>query len=270
MKELLNLEQREEGSTSDRVIILKSVFANKGSRFTVQPAKDPVKNWFLGIPRLSEDQKKTLEYFATPESKLVLTDGYKFDLNDPIQKANWDWVKHCACVCDSFDAAQRTPNAQFYVHIPGREARQSNDEATLRYRAVKHVMEDSPSHYENRALLLDRDMSGESPDEVKQFLLETAERTPRKIIAAYEAKDLGIKLLVIRAEQKGILVKKDGVVTFGPHILGVSIDSAIAFLRSPEHKTILDLLSKDVENSLEIEAETTGKEKKSYNFNKKG
>ena len=265
-KDLLTLEQLEEGTPTDKIIILKSVFKN--GKYTVQPAKNPDKNWFHGVPRLSEDQKKTLDYYVTPESKITLVDGITFDLSDEVQAANWNWVKHCATVCDSFEEVQRTPGAQFYVFMAGREARVANKVSDLKYRAQKHIMEDSPLNYENRALVLDSDLTGESPEEIKQFLLGIAEKQPVRIIAAYEAKDLSIKLLFIRAEKAGSIIQRDGMYLFGNTILGTSRDASIALLRTKENNEILSLLEQEVKNKLILDAESSSSKPKTYNFNK--
>jgi len=254
----------EETEKKD-IIVLKSVFKN--GKYTVQPAKDPKTNWFHGIKRLSEDQKRNLKFWTSPDSKLTLVDGIEFDLNDEIQAANWEWVKHLPCVAMDFDSCQKTPSAQFYVHIAGREAREANKATDLKFRAMKYIMEDSPSEYENRALLLDNDLTGESPEEIKTVLLGIAERQPTRIIAAYEAKNSNIKLLYIKAKQRNIIEQKDGVITFGSYILGVNQDSAIAFLQAKEHDQILKLLEKDVEVHIDLEGASSSKSKQ-YNFSK--
>jgi hypothetical protein len=278
-KDLLTAEQLENGTSSDKLIVLKSVFKN--GKYTVQPAKDLVKNWFHGVPRLSEDEKKKLDYFTTPDSKLILIDGMEFDLNDPVAVENWKWVKHLPCVAMSFEEAQKTPSAQFYVYIAGREAREANKNSDLKFKAIRYIMEDSPVNYENRALILDNDLAGESPEEIKKILIEIAERQPTRVIAAYEAKNLSIKLLYLKARQKGIVKSQDGMILFGSNVLGVNQEGALAFLQTKEHSQILDLLEKEVEisNSLELSSKTEDfKETKSnnkdnknfnWNFNKK-
>jgi len=260
------IDQIENGTAADKIITLKSVF--KAGKFTVQPAKDPTKNWFHGVPRLSEDEKKNLNYWTSPDSKLVLQDNYEFDLNDEIHAANWKWVKHLPCIAMSFEEAQKTPSAQFYVYIAGREAREANKTSDLKYNAIKYIMEDSPVNYENRALILGSDLAGESPEEIKKILIEIAERQPTRVIHAYEAKNLSIKLLYLRAKQKGIIKMQDGMILFGSNVLGVNEEGALASLQSTDHKEMLKLLGDEVETSLRLESDETGKSKKSWNFNK--
>jgi hypothetical protein len=172
-------------------------------------------------------------------------------------------------VAMSYDECQKSRQAQFYVHIAGREAREQNKISDFKYKAMKHIMEDSPVNYENRALILDNDLSGESPEEIKKILLDIAARQPLRIIAAYEAKNLNIKLLYLQAMQRNILEQKEGMILFGSNILGVNMEGALAYLQTKEHNKILELLEKEVETSVALMAESNpGKAKKAYNFNK--
>ena len=73
-----SLEQLEQGTPTDKVIRLKSVY--KIGKTTMQPVADG-HGWYKGIPRLSEDDKKALKYWAEPTSKFTIKDGTTFDLN---------------------------------------------------------------------------------------------------------------------------------------------------------------------------------------------
>ena len=272
MKEAQNMvdsiDQLENGTPGDLIITLKGVFS-KSIKCTVQPSRDKERGWFHGVPRLSEDQKKDLSYFTTPDSKLVLVDGMTFDLRDEVQKANWEWVKHSNMVAMSYDECQRSSQAQFYVHISGREAREANKISDFKYKAMKYIMEDSPTNYENRALILDNDLAGESPEEIKKILVDIATRQPLRVIAAYEAKNLNIKLLYLQAVQRNIIKKEEGMMLFGSTILGMNMEGALAFLQTKDHFKILEMLEKEVEVSVALMSESNpGKPKKNYNFNK--
>ena len=72
----------------------------KTGKTTVQPVKDGM-GWYLGVPRLSEEDKRKLTHWAEPESKFVLKDGVTFDLTDNAQKITWDWVKHSPCIAEN-------------------------------------------------------------------------------------------------------------------------------------------------------------------------
>jgi hypothetical protein len=263
-----DIEQLENGLTSDKIITLKGVF--KGGKHTVQPAYNPTKGWWEGIPRVSEDEKKGMTYCPDKFSKLVLTDGCQFDLTNEIDVANWKWVKHLKEVAMSFDAVQNTPQAMFYVHLEGREARESNSVVEIRYKATKLIMEDSPVNYENRALILGSDLSGESPESIKKFLLEQAHDKPHLVIACYEAKDQGIRLAYLKARKFNIVEERDGVIMFGSNVMGVSDAGAIAFLQTKENSHVLDILTSEVSNRIALlnSGETAESKSAQWNFNK--
>ena len=183
----LNLEQKENGVASDMIITLKN--PNK-TKHTVQPAYDPNVRWYAGIPRLADDDKKGLEYYTEPESRITLYDGIEFDLSKDVDKQNWDWLKHTKEVAADFETFTKSPTATFYVYIEGREAKNKNKRSALTYEATKFVMEDSPTQYEDRALLLGFDMGGDNPEVIKEFLLEQANdiKTAKKVIEIYTSK----------------------------------------------------------------------------------
>jgi hypothetical protein len=247
------IEQLENGTIADRVIEIKAVY--KTTKQTVQPAFDPKTKWWAGVERLSEEQKKERDYYVVVgettsdrvhlNTKITLKDGLIFDLNNPVDKVNWDWVKACPQVAMSFAEAQSS-KALFYVHIEGRESEMRTRTVEKRHEAVKLVLEDPTTNYVNRALLLNMDMEGEQPSVIKDFLLETAEKTPEKIFRIYRDKAMKIHLLYLKGKKMGLVKTdpRDNVVTYGTTILGISDDSAIAYLQSNED--ILMLLEREV------------------------
>jgi hypothetical protein len=268
------IEQLENGTVTDRVIEIKSIY--KSTKQTVQPAFDSKIKWWAGVERLSDDLKKNKEYYVVVgettadrvhlNTKITLKDGLIFDLSNEVDKINWDWVKHCPQVAMSFAEAQSS-KALFYVHIEGRESEMRTRTVEKRHEAVALVLNDPATNYVNRALLLNMDMEGEQPSVIKDFLLETAEKSPEKIFRIYRDKAMKIHLLYLKAK-KMYLVKvdpRDNVVTYGSTILGISDDSAIAYLQSNED--ILMLLERDVNpeyfasKGIEVPASTHVEEK---------
>ena len=246
------IEQLENGTPNDKIIEIRSVYKN--GKQTVQPAWDANTNWWAGVERLSDEIKKTREYYVTVgehkdqarlNTKVVLKHGLRFDLNNLVDRINWAWIKHLDCLAMSFKEAQES-KATWYVHIEGREAEVSVAAKELRFKAMEYVINDPVVNYANRALLLNFDMSGETPSVIKDFLLEVAEKEPKKILHIYRDKSMKINLLYAQAKQKGIIVEStsDGVVKYGVTILGVSPESAIAFLQNNED--LLELLERDV------------------------
>lgn len=267
-------------SISDRdVIILKATAKN--AKHTVQPAFDPKVNWYAGVPRLSEDDKKKLDFWVDKNSKLTLVDNITFDLSNSIDKANWEWVRHCRAVAASVEDLLQSPEAMFYVHIEDREAREKNKKSEIAYKAQKFIMEDSTDNYSGRCLLLGMDMEDQSTELMKEFLLERAKTDAEEIIRIYSSKNLAIQLLFLTAKKQGKIIEANGVLRYGTSILGVSEEASIAFLQEPDNKELVKLMERDVnpqyfgdmktsKTESESTEETESEEpKKNYNFKKK-
>jgi hypothetical protein len=246
------IDQLENGTNSDKVIELRSVY--KQGKHTVQPAWDKRSNWWAGVERLSDEDKKGRKHYITVadkrddgsnNSRFVLENGVTFDLNEPQDKITWAWVKHLPMVAPSFAAAQSS-KAVFYVHIEGREADLSNAFSDLVYQAMKYVMEDPTTNYENRALLLGHDMEGQAPSVVKQFLMDTAKKNPEKIMHIFRSKTMKMDLLYVSAKRLGLITEdhESGNIKYGRQVIGTTEKGAIAFLR--ENSDLLDLLEREV------------------------
>ena len=86
-----------------------------------------------------------------------------------------------------------------------------------------------------------------APDaEVQEYLLNVAAKDPKKIIDLYTGTDMTLRLLLIEAREKGVIVVKNKVFIYADDVvLGVSEDSVLAFLKDPKNKNILQLIKRD-------------------------
>jgi len=257
---MFNEEQIAAGQNK---IVLKSIYKTK---HTVQPAFDPKSGWWAGVKRISDDDKKSLSYYITVgkgsgdserNTTLVLEDGMEFDLANERDAINWEWVQHCKEVANSFEEAQKSKVAMFYVFIEGKEAQKDNARTNEKFEALSAVMADSPVHYENRALLLGNDMIGEEVSVIKRYLLDMAENEPKRVLDAYKSKTLQTQLLFLQAKRAGKIEEVNGVIKYGMHILGVSDDSAIAFLQNPENRELMKLIEREINPEYFEEEEDT-------------
>ena len=247
------IEQLENGTISDQVIEIKSVY--KTGKHTIQPAFDPKLGWWAGVDRLSEKEKEGLNYFVKvglkgeherENTRIVLQDGLTFNLSNEVDRENWKWVKECKDVLAMSYQEAQSSKALFYVHIEGRESEISNKKVELQFKALSLVMEDPMTNYVNRALLLGMDMENERPSTIKEFLLEKAKDKPSDIIRIYEGNTMKLHLLYLMAKKAHkITVGSDNVIKYNEHILGMSDDSAVAYLQS--NKEILGLIERDVQ-----------------------
>lgn len=240
-----NISQLENGTPSDKVIVLKSVF--KQGKTTVMPVPNEM-GWYLGIPRLSEDEKRKLAHWAEPDAKCVLRENKTFDLNDDAQRVTWEWVKHSPCICETKDAVQHTPGAEYYIHLENEEAKKNVSRYELKNKASDYVLNDSPTNYQMRIELLGIEMSGDSPWILKEFLLEQADTNPEKIIAIYCSKDISIKLLLLKALKKNIIrIGEGGLYMYGSNVLGTSEASAVVWMSESDNAEIVKVLQREID-----------------------
>lgn len=245
MEKALNktLEQLENGTPTDRIIVIKSVF--KTGKTTVQPVPDGT-GWYLGVERLSEDQKRGRTHIAEPTSKFLIKDGVTFNLNDEAQKITWEWVKHSPCIALSEDQCQHTPSAEFYVYLENEVAAQSISRRELKYKAIQCIMNDNSVNYPLRAELLGVNMDYAKPIVIKEFLLDQAETVPEKVLAIYEGADVSVRLLLLSARKKGVVIVDDaGFHRYGNVVLGMSEKAAVDWLQDKSHKHIISQIEKD-------------------------
>jgi hypothetical protein len=249
-----SLEQLENGTATDKIIVLKSIF--KQGRLTLQPVMDPKTRWYRGVDRLSEEDKKGLTYWVDPTSKIRLEEGTEFNLNDPIDKLNWQWVKHSPRIASSFEDAQRSKVALFYVHVEEDEAQTRVETSNLLYKAMQFVMEDDSTNYIDMARLMGVDMRGSSPIVVKEYLLTEAKANPQRVVDAYTSNTVSLQLLFYKGLDAGLIKSINGVYKYGNQILGVSIDASVAFMQAAGNASLVEQLE------LEINPEAAAKKVK--------
>ena len=238
-----NLEQLENGTPTDKIIVIKSVF--KTGKTTVQPVTDG-SGWYLGVQRLSDDQKRGLTHWAEPTSKFVIKDGVTFNLNDEAQKITWDWVKYSPCIAPTEEACQHTPGAEFYVYLENEVAAKSISRRELKYKAIKCILDDNSVNYPMRSELLGINMDYATPSVIKDFLLDQAESKPEKILQIYEGADVSVRLLLIKARKKGtIKVDESGFYRYGNVVLGMSEKASVDWLQDRAHKHIIEMIEKE-------------------------
>lgn len=240
------LEQLEaEGAT----IELKAVFKEGGLRLA--PVKDPARpGFYLGVDKLSEDEKKGRSYYVEPEKlTLYIKEGTTFNLSEEVDKINWRWVKHSPHIANSFEEAQQGKYIWFYVHIQERESQNSVTHMESKLKAGNLILADDPINYTSRARLTGMDMRGQKIIDVKEYLLSIASKEPKKIIDAYDEGKVGLRLTLLNALDKGIIDFDGKVYTFNNVTLGMSEDAAVEFISLSRNKQIVELIQRDLETA---------------------
>ena len=256
MKSMSIIEQLENGTSTDKIIEIKSAYKN--GKTTVQPVKDPLNGWYKGLPRLSDEDKKKLNFWAEPSSTFKLYDGVTFDLNNPDQKIIWDWVKFQPCLATSKDAMQHKPNAEFYIHLKNKEAKERISGKLLKHKAVEYVINDEVANYPMRAKLLGMPMDGEDPIAIKDFLLDRAESHASQVVKIYEDKFISLRMLLLNAIDKHIIsIEKTGAYRYGTSYIGMTENTAVEWLNDSYNKTLVAQLEREVNPSYFEDKEKT-------------
>lgn len=270
------------------IIILRSVYGKVGQKYYITPCKDPITGRFPDCIRpinsngdmiLSEEDKKhgTILY---PEDKVfIIEDGTQLDLRDPWQKAQWEAIRNAPIIVESRNARDAKGNllidgakgqglgqyrarygvGELYIENPGVETASRVNRAKLIHEAESWVYNDERG-VEGRltkARLLGKNMRNMSDNDVIEFLIDIAKRDPNKIINLYTGTDTALRITVIDAKDKHVIVSKNKVYMYGDIVLGTTDDAVIAFLSQAKNAKLLELITR--ETYPEYEAKKKGK-----------
>lgn len=227
----LSTQQLENGTPSDRVLVLKAFY--KGDKCTLSPVKD-MNGRYRGIQEnIPESKKLEMGYVPHVESKVKIYDDITIDLNSREWAADWEWMKHCNEIADDFASGQASPGAYFYIYRPGFESAKKVTEAENKVKLMNYVLTDSAENLYNRASILGIDMGSQALSDVKEYLLSMIETEPSRLKAVYESKTFSLELLLMHAIKERVILRRNGVYTFGEILLGVDKKSVVTFFANP-------------------------------------
>lgn len=269
----------------NNLIVLKSAYGKTAQQtYHILPCKDPATGDFPEHVRpctvdaqghiqmiLSEkdlNDRSKGKVFIPADVPIVVQHNSTFDLNNPIDAAKWEAIKHSKLIADDrlsrdskgnyvIDGEQvsvaangmargRYGLADLYVEHPGVMAKTKNDFRKLVAKAVSMISEDSLDGMIKKCRLLEKDMSHANANDVEDFLFSQAEKTPEKIINLYTGTDTANRLLIIDALEKHVVIKRDNLLIYADNIvLGASIDAAVSYLTSPTGVKIKDLIMQE-------------------------
>ena len=262
--------------TNGDIIVLRSVFDKAGIKYYIQPCKDPKTGRYPACVKpvnsqgdliLTDKERNSGEYFVKETDTIIVENGTTFDLNDEIQRKTWEAIQNSTFIAperfakdakgnylidgttDSKSTSPRYGAAELYVDRPGYEAQIRVTKKKLVNQAITYVLDDERGA-EGRAMrakLLGRPMNNKPDADVTDFLLEIAEKDPKRIINLYTGDDLSLRLLFVEARDKKVIIVKNGVYIYGDTdvVLGASDDAVLTWMRTPKNKKTLELIKKD-------------------------
>lgn len=254
----------------NNVIIIRSVYGRVGQVYYIQPHPNPKTGKYPpcvktvdsnGDMILSEDEIRRMNagevHFIPASQVFEIVDGTSFDLDDIVDKAKWESIEHCNWIAkDRYQkdingdyiidgGAKRYGVANLYVERVGEFTKLRVDKKKLIHKASSYIYEDPELERVKKARVLGRNLTNAMPADVLDFLIEIAEKNPRKIIDLYESEDWKMQLFIIEAVEKGVIRKSDGIYKYDDKILGGSVESVIQLLRDIQYKKILDSIKRE-------------------------
>ena len=261
----------------DNIVILRSVYGKVGQKYFLTPVKDPKTGRYPDCVKqvnsngdmiMSDNERNSGDPFIAVDRVFTITDGTQFDLNDPYQRVQWEAIKNSPIIAPSRDARDSKGNllidgakaegmvaqmrarygvAELYVETPGVEVASRVNRKRKVHDAETYIYED-PKGAEGRVLkarLLGKNMKNAPDSEVTMYLLKVAEKDPNKIIDLYTGTDTALRLLLIEAKERKIIVVKNKVYMFDEIALGVTDDAVIAFFKDPKNSKIVNFIMQE-------------------------
>lgn len=251
---------------NSNLVVIRSVY--KVTRMTVEPQKHPKTGRYADCVRtidsngniiLSDaDRKKDLSLFIPEDNAIEIFDGKTFDLNDPYENAQWEAIKHSKRIAKARNEKDEQGNlvidgsslrygtAEFYVEIPGLEAKSISSKKRKIHEAETYIYGDTYEGLYTKARVLGMMVKGLSQSEVEQMLIKQATTRPDQVKDLYEGKETYFRILFVDAQDKNVIKKRDNLFYYGDLLLGSNEDTVINYMRNPETKTIMETMRAEI------------------------
>jgi hypothetical protein len=254
----------------DNKIILRSVYGKVGQKYTLQPCKDRVTGQYpdcvkyvdsKGDMIMTDAERNSGKVYIPENFSITFESGKEFNLDNPIERAQWEAIKNCSLIAKTIDQKDKNGNyvlsrqsgikysaAELYVERPGYETSKKVSRREKIHTAETYVFNDQEGA-DGRlkmARLLGRNLRNAPDADIKEYLLDIASKDPDKIINLYTGEDLVLRVLFMDAKDKDVIYSKNRVYIYGDGIpLGGTIDAVLAWMRDPRNSKMLALIKRD-------------------------
>lgn len=264
----------------NNVIILRSVYGKVNQIYFIQPCPNPKTGRLPDCVKtvnsngdmiLSESEieqmGKGLKHFVPANFVFQIVDGTVFNLDDIVDASNWAAIEHCNWIAkDRYQrdnegnllidgGAKRYGVADLYVERPGEITTSRINKKQLIHTACDYIYKDAESERIKKCRVLGRNLQTAIPADILDFLIDKAEKDPKKIIELYEGEDWKMHLFLLDAIERGVIRKSDGIYKYDDKMLGGSMEATIAFLRKIEYKKILESIKLETYPNLRPKSE---------------
>ena len=254
---------------SDNKIIIRSVYGKVGQKYTIQPCRDNTGKYpdcvkyvdSKGDMIMTDAERNSGKVFIPENWSITFESGKEFNLEDPIESAQWEAIQNCPLIAKSIDQRDKNGNlvlsdksgikysaTELYIERPGYETNKKVTRRKKIHDAEAYIFND-PEGADGRlkmSRLLGRNLRNAPDADIKDFLLDIASKDPDKIIKLYTGEDLPLRILFMEAKDKNIIYSKNKVYLYSDGIpLGGTIDAVITWMRDPRNSKILQLIKRD-------------------------
>lgn len=227
-----------------KILIIRSVY--KVVEQTVQPAKPhKTARTFLGIKaKLSLEEQASDEYFPTPDSRITLKEGLVFDLDNPVDLKDWNWVMYSSCLAANRSQTTSDRNALFFVEMPDYQAKRKVSKYKTKAKAFAHLEHLEVSTKREMAKLLGASILGMSESQVESYLYREADSDAgaKRIIELAESDDFFYRTIISDGITKGVIYRQNNAWYYSNYALGVIEDDILRYMKNPAKETIVKSL----------------------------
>ena len=260
----------------DNKVIIRSVYGKVGQKYTIEACKNPKTGRFpehvkhvasKGDMILTDAERNSGNYYIPENFSITFESGKEFNLEDPVERAQWEAIKYCPIIAQAIDQRDSQGNlilgtkgkysaAELYIERPGYETNKKVTRKQKVHDAEAYIFND-PEGADGRlkmARLLGRNLRNAPDADIKSFLLDIAEKDPDKIIKLYTGEDLPLRMLFMEAKDKNVIYSKNKVYLYGDGIpLGGTIDAVLTWMRNPQNAKMVQLIKRDTyEDELKV------------------
>ncbi len=236
----------------EHIITLKAVYGKQQGPLLLSPCKDRITGQLKGVKQLSEEEMRKEARPVTADTQRRVSDGLQLNIKLAVDKTDWDWMKECGEIADSFEAAQISPKALYYIDRPDKEVEDRLKRKDKRFEAESIIRNASQIQREEICRLLGQNVSYMQSHEVLDTLLSKLDQKGGvdSIIGIKNDPKYKTKLFLYRCiDLKKITKRSNGMLVYGEMTIGLTIEAAVQWLDDANNRDIVAKLFADINSA---------------------
>ena len=237
--------------TQEEIIVLRAVYGKQQGWIKLTPVEDSNTGELLGVDPNTG---------VTSASERKIADGHTFNLKKPADAIAWKWVKENKEIVNSLIDGLNEPSALYYIDRPDEIVKNRIKANKLKFEASSKVNVGDTETLRGICRLLGQNSEYMKIDDIQDFLDGKISQVggAEKVIAAFADPSAKTKLLFYKLLDTNTIKKEtSGIYKYGEIILGVSIDSALIWLKDNRNIDVVGKMYREAhKNDLEPALDT--------------